>query len=419
MKDNHLKHGVSSRKPLLHDTLQKLLSNKLLLFSLQLNIDGLKHLLDFSVFLVHDSFKQSGDGGSDELAESTLEGSSLVGRSPHLSASVEVPITPKLLHHFVFGDAELVSIVTGEALKGESPLVKTRTERNSSLGGVDLDISEGRIVVCGDNDVHGFDGTAERLIKFFSGKLQLKESAIDLVDHENRLDTLTDGLTEDGFGLHADTVDGIDNHQSTIGHTKSGRNFGREINVTGRIDKVDKVGVLGDLHGGIRGSLGGNVSITGFLLFLGHEVTSLHVVLKKHGDSRGLDGDTTFGFIRSSVRVTSTTGSLGGNDAGLLNERIGQSGLSVIHVGNHTHGADIVLEVHIGPHLLYSKVNLEERRVRLESKREKGKKGTEKLVNGKPGILRVFLRIKEGRSSQVPSIRSIGPRKAWTRRIGP
>mmetsp|Transcript_1719 Transcript_1719/g.2053 ORF Transcript_1719/g.2053 Transcript_1719/m.2053 type:complete len:574 (+) Transcript_1719:18-1739(+) len=57
MKHNHLQNGVSGRKPLLHNTLKKLLSNKFLLFRLELNSNSLEHLLYLSVLLVHDGLE--------------------------------------------------------------------------------------------------------------------------------------------------------------------------------------------------------------------------------------------------------------------------------------------------------------------------------------------------------------------------
>jgi hypothetical protein len=51
------------------------------------------------------------------------------------------------------------------------------------------------VVVGSNNDVHELDGTAKAWW-LFGRKLQLKKSTVDLVDHENGLDTFGDSLTK-------------------------------------------------------------------------------------------------------------------------------------------------------------------------------------------------------------------------------
>ena len=63
-------------------------------------------------------------------------------------------------------------------------------------------------------------------------KTKLEKSTIDLVDDNNRLDTLTKSLTEHSLGLHTHTFDGIDDNESTISDTESSGNLRREIDVT-------------------------------------------------------------------------------------------------------------------------------------------------------------------------------------------
>ena len=213
--------------------------------------------------------KRPGDRSRDELAEGTFERSTLVGRGPDLAGGIKVPVTPELLHHLVLGDTKLGTVVLGEALEREGPLVETGSEGDSSLGGVDLHVSERFVVVGGDNHVDGFNGTPEGLVEFFGGQLELEQSAIDFVDHEHRLDTFRDGLTEHGLGLHAHSINGIDHDQSTIGDTERGRNFGRKVNVTGTINQVDQVRVLGNLHVRFGVLLGGDIGIAGGLFLLG------------------------------------------------------------------------------------------------------------------------------------------------------
>mmetsp|Transcript_9706 Transcript_9706/g.14714 ORF Transcript_9706/g.14714 Transcript_9706/m.14714 type:complete len:323 (+) Transcript_9706:1365-2333(+) len=241
VKHNHLQNSVSSRKPLLHNTLEKLLSNKFLLVSLELNTDGLKHLLYLLVLLSHDGLEKSGKRGGNELTEGTLETSILVLRSPHLTAGIEVPVSPKLGHHLLLRNIELSSVGLGKTLQGEGPLVKTRSEGNSSLGGVNLTVSKSLVVVHGNNHVNRLNGTAESLVELLGRKLKLKKSTINLVNHENGTDTLGNSLTKHSLGLNTHSINGIDNNESTISHTKGGSYLRGEINVTGRVDKVDEI----------------------------------------------------------------------------------------------------------------------------------------------------------------------------------
>ncbi len=70
--------------------------------------------------------------------------------------------------------------------------------------------------------------------------MQLEQSAVDLVDDDDGLDTLAKSLTQDSLGLHAHTFDAVDNDESAVGDTESGCDLGREIDVTGRVDQVDQ-----------------------------------------------------------------------------------------------------------------------------------------------------------------------------------
>mmetsp|Transcript_13907 Transcript_13907/g.30387 ORF Transcript_13907/g.30387 Transcript_13907/m.30387 type:complete len:580 (+) Transcript_13907:995-2734(+) len=359
VKHNHLQNGVTGWEPLLHDTLQELLSNKFLFVGLELDVDCLKHLLDLSVLFSHNGFEKRCDGRHDELTESTFQGASLVAGGPDLAGAIKVPVTPKLFHHLFLGDTEFGTIVPGETLEGEGPLVKTGTKGNGSLCGVDLKVTQSFFIVGGDNHIDGFNRTAKGLVKLFRGKLEFEKGTIDLVNHENGLDTFTNGLTKHGFGLDANSINGIDNNQSTISHTKCGSHLGREINVTWAVNQVDQVGFFGNLNIGFGILLGGHIGGLCCFVFLGKtgNFSGLHIVLEKHGDSGGLDGNTTFGFIGTSIRVTSTTSGLGRNNTCLLHQRIRKRCLTVIDVSNHRHGTDVVLQVHNGPHLFYCKVH--------------------------------------------------------------
>lgn len=53
MEDNHLEDAVSGGEPLLHDTLEELLADELLLVGFDLDANDLEHLLGLAVLPIH------------------------------------------------------------------------------------------------------------------------------------------------------------------------------------------------------------------------------------------------------------------------------------------------------------------------------------------------------------------------------
>jgi hypothetical protein len=93
--------------------------------------------------------------------------------------------------------------------------VETGSESDGSLLGVDLDVTEDLVVVGRDDDVDGLDGSGERLVEVLLADLELEEGSVDLVDDNDGLDSLGKGLSEDGLGLDADTVDGVNDDEGS------------------------------------------------------------------------------------------------------------------------------------------------------------------------------------------------------------
>jgi hypothetical protein len=243
MDNNHLHKGFSSRQELSHDNLKKGLTLKLFLLTLKINLELLKENVNLVLFKVHDSSEDSENGVQNKGIESTVKGLAigiLVLVGPLLDLRIEVRVTPKTLRKLGAVDTELLRVSGGELTDSESPTVETRGESNGTLLGVDLYITESLVDVGGDDDVDGLNSSGESLIKILLSDLQLKESTIDLVDNNNGLDTLTKSLTKNGLSLDTDTLNGIDDNKGTIGNTKSSSNLRREINVTGRVNQVDK-----------------------------------------------------------------------------------------------------------------------------------------------------------------------------------
>lgn len=166
--------------------------------------------------------------------------------------------------------------------------METGTESDGTLLGVDLDITKGLVEVGGNDDVDGLDDTREVLVQILLGELELEKSAVDLVDDDNGLDTLTKSLAQDSLGLDADTLNGVDDDESTIGDTESGSDLGREVNVTGRVDQVDQEVVLLSLDGDVLKVL-------------------CVVELSVQRDGSRLDGDTTLLLVGTGISETSLT----------------------------------------------------------------------------------------------------------------
>lgn len=89
-----------------------------------------------------------------------------------------------------------------------------------------------------------------------------------------------------------------------------------------------------------------------------HQLSLVEVVLEEHRDSGGLDGDAPVLLVLASVRETGLASVLGGDDACLRHQGVGQRGLAVVHVRDHGHVPDVVLLVHDLPKLVRREVNL-------------------------------------------------------------
>lgn len=221
------------------------------------------------------------------------------------------PTYPETLKHLLAVNTELLGVLGGELVEGESPAMETRAESDGTAVRIDLDITEVLVKVGGDDDVDGLDCAGEGLVQVFLGGLQLEQGAVDLVDDQDRLDTLGQSLAQDSLGLDADARHTVDNDQSTVGNAESGGDLGREVDVTGRVDQVDNE--LGPID---------------FLWDL------LEVVLVRHlgvqGDGRRLDGNAAVLFIGAGVHEASLTGLGSGDDTSTLDQGVTESGLAVI-----------------------------------------------------------------------------------------
>ena len=216
--DNHLQKRVTGGQELSHDGLQEGLALEVLLLVSQLDLELVEQGHDLLLLEVHDSREDSVDGVQDERVESTLEGLAVgVSRlgGPLLGLGVKVVVSPKLGHQLVLVNTKLLGVSLSELPQSESPSVETGTEGDGTFLGVNLNVTEGGVRVGGDDDVDGLDGSGELLVQVLLGDLQLEQGSVDLVDDQDGLDSLGQGLTQNGLGLDTDTLNGVNDDQGT------------------------------------------------------------------------------------------------------------------------------------------------------------------------------------------------------------
>ena len=226
LQDDHLKEAITGVDPLLEDLSHLVLALEFLLVGLESDLEGLEHLINSLVVALHAVSAETDDGLSDELDEASLEGGAIFGNilsSPLLGLGIEEVVSPKLGHHLVGVNLELGSINSGEVGKREGPAEEGGTEGDGTLDGVNL-LRVTHIIglVGGDDNVGVLDDTLELLIHVLTLDLELEDTSVNLVDEEDGLDFLTEGLTEYGLSLDTDTLDVIDDDESTIGNSQGG-----------------------------------------------------------------------------------------------------------------------------------------------------------------------------------------------------
>lgn len=101
------------------------------------------------------------------------------------------------------------------------------------------------MLISGDNDVNHINHSDEVLIHGLSVVFLFKNSSVDLVNHQNGLDLLLASLSQHSFGLDRHTFDAIDDHEGTVCHSKSSSHFRGEVDVSGGVNKVDKILIHG------------------------------------------------------------------------------------------------------------------------------------------------------------------------------
>lgn len=219
MDDDHLQEGVGGIDPLAHDSLEEVLSWELQVLLGELEFEWGEHLVgDFHVSF-HDGISQLADGVHDEGYEGSLEilsASADVVLSPAFSFSIKVVISPELLLQLGGFNLEFVGIDSSESGEGEGPALFSWSEWDWSHFWLNEQITHVLLLIGVDDDIDHINDSNEVLIHGFSIVLQLQDGSIDLVDHNNWLDLLLHGLSQNSLGLDTHSFDAIDNNQGTV-----------------------------------------------------------------------------------------------------------------------------------------------------------------------------------------------------------
>mmetsp|Transcript_14448 Transcript_14448/g.20081 ORF Transcript_14448/g.20081 Transcript_14448/m.20081 type:complete len:247 (-) Transcript_14448:97-837(-) len=214
--------------------------------------------------------------------------------------------------------------------------MKTRTKGNSSFRRINHHITKFLVTISRNNNIHILNYLVKRLITFLRIILQFKKDTVHLVHHQNGFNSFRKGLAQHSLRLHTNTLHTINNDKSAVSHTESSSNFRSEINMPRRINQVHQITFSSER---VKTSIVRRIK--GWKLVI-------------QGDTSRLDGDSS--LLLFLVRVSKTTlSSLGSSDhSGFRNQRISQSGLAVINVGNNTHVSYVFSFLHLRLHLLES-----------------------------------------------------------------
>ena len=92
----------------------------------------------------------------------------------------------------------------------------------------------------------------------------LEEAAVQFVDRHDRPDALPERLPQHGLRLHAHALDAVDDDERAVGDAQRGGDFGREVDVPGRVDEVDQEVVAVALAGEAGEVLVGHLGVGGW-----------------------------------------------------------------------------------------------------------------------------------------------------------
>ncbi len=92
-----------------------------------------------------------------------------------------------------------------------------------------------------NRELHGDGFGAQPLADGLDGPFERCADPVHLVDEANPRDPVAVGLPPDGFTLRFHTLDGVKNDHAAVEHAERALDFGRKIDMAGRIDDIDLV----------------------------------------------------------------------------------------------------------------------------------------------------------------------------------
>ena len=161
----------------------------------------------------------------------------------------------------------------------------------------------------GADAAHRVGGLAEQLGDLLGDALGLGAGQVDLVQAGDELEARVDGQVGVGQGLGLDALGGVDDEQRALARGEGARDLVGEVDVAGRVDEVQLVGLA--VAGGVEDA-----------------------------DGLGLDGDPALALEVHGVEQ------LGAHRPGVdgvrdLEDAIGQRRLAVVDVGDDREVADV------------------------------------------------------------------------------
>ena len=119
----------------------------------------------------------------------------------------------------------------------------------------------------------------EAVLDLLERALEVGADAVELIDEAHPRNFVLVGLAPDGFALGFNAFDRAEHDDGAIQDAEAALDLGREIDVAGRVDQVDRVvlplaadggGVNGDSAGGFFGvEVGGGVAVVDVAHFVG------------------------------------------------------------------------------------------------------------------------------------------------------
>ena len=165
-----------------------------------------------------------------------------------------------------------------------------------------------------DQSVDLFDGLRESCHHVFGGDLKFVDETIHLVDEQNRLDLLFEGLANHCFCLGHGSFNRTSKNEAAVNSTHGTCDVATKVDVAWRIDEVDQV------------------------------VCSLDSV--DHGSGCCVDGDATSGLLFVEVQNTCGASQFVGHHSCACDEVVGKRGLTVVNVSSDAQVPDLRKNVH-------------------------------------------------------------------------